>query len=383
MTWQDIGRKVTKGVEGKLVGLLSSYVANKGVGFLSKGFKGGGSAPPGKSKWNKGKATKGRKSKGRKSTKGRRGKKKRSCVTKATVSRMINKKDEMPTAEVQATTCGGTTFNNYGQYALSIDNNSVFFDLGYLRVWDAVSTSFFGKTIAANFFTLAGNSPIDVPLVTKKHYGEFRCLNNSGLQVEVDMYIASPVIMTNTDFFATWNASYSQLNYQGGGSGATYSGQKYFDYLANPAQLPNLKKFYKWTKTTFNMLPGETRKEVVRGFKKKFMPQNYATPTSTVATPVVYSYVPGNVQVGFVVRNVLATTTTAGKIRHLATSIVSGNQFIVEMTTRVTVECPESAPIANRLQTLQVNNWNPYPAADGTGLVSNVYNPQAQTSVGT
>lgn len=363
-------------------GIVVASAIRSGIKGNARGSLRGGGAhatQPGHSGWAKGSSRK-RKSKSKGGRGRKRTSKKTKCVTRRDVLRMINKKDEMPIGEKQVLVAGGCTVYAGAQTVFNTDTNGRGFVVDYNRIWDAASTMYNGKTPGFDPFVTTGNFAIDMPLKAIKNYAEFRMVNNALIQLEIDMYVSEPKIMTSKNFADTWQNCYTELAYSSNGN---YTNQKSNDYYANPAQLPNLKKFYRWTKTTFNLLPGETRKEIVKGPTKKFMPQDYMQPGSTIGAPNPYFYVPGTKEVTFVVRTILGNTTVGNLPRHLASSTL--RQFLVEILYRVEVECPEVTPVAQRVRALEIDNYQPLIStpADGTGIVAQVYNPVSYATFGT
>lgn len=336
------------------------------------------SSQPGHSAWLKPKSKK--RKRGKKSGRSRKPK----CVTRRDVLRMINKADEMPKGEHQYLVTGiSPPLSNLGQTVMFTDVNGIGFFMDYFRAWDAASTLWNGKVAQPNTAAVgAFNTPLDTPIKCFKQYAEFRMVNNGLLQLEIDLYVAIPKINTDSAFVETWAACYNDIKYVPGGTSGTMSNRNVGDYYANPGQVPNLKKFWSFTKQTFNLLPGETRKEIVKGFSGKFLPNQFSKPSSTLGLPQQYSYVPGSKQVFFVIRNIISSTTLGTQPRHLATLPGTQGGFEVEVLYRTFVECPESIPVASRQQALSVVNWSILAGTDGTGITANVYNPSVLTSNG-
>ena len=205
--------------------------------------RGGGAhaSQPGHSAWFKPKSKKRKRGRSRKTGRSRKAK----CVTRSQVLSMINKKDDMPLGEHQVTLTSITPpMSSNTQSTMFQDINGNAFTLDYYKAWDAVSVLWNGKPAAPNTFTIAAtNTPIDTPIKVSKMLAEFRMVNNGFVQLEVEMYVATPKIMTDTDFQVTWSSAYSELKYVTGGTSAPMYGQFHKDYYANPGQIPSLKKF--------------------------------------------------------------------------------------------------------------------------------------------
>lgn len=150
-----------------------------------------------------------------------------------------------------------------------------------LKLWDAVSVLYNGKTKAMNYEETTNNIQFQ-KLRTVFNYCsyELEMTNNSGAVYDVEMITATAKRTTDGTFFDTWEDALNSENWVGGVPGIGTLWQR-------PQQLTVMKSFYNMKSNYFTLLPGQK--------KKMFMtwkgPIDFQKLSNGASTPSVSSFV--------------------------------------------------------------------------------------------